>query len=124
MGSFLDHVNLTGGRSIQEFKKFAVFYCRELNTTLTQPIKIDSISATARIDKLRGDRGFDVRKKLTIAGFTIKDNQRFPGCVLRNSEISERGTGVYFRTSGAINYCGFKRHEDLINMHDAITNAI
>ena len=126
MGKFLTHVNLTGGRSLHELKSFAIFYCQKVGTELTEPVRIDSISASERIEKLkvRGTEGFTVRKKLTEAGFTIKDNIHFPGCVLRNVKISERGTCVYFRTSGAVNYCGFKRYEDLISMHNAITESI
>ena len=124
MGKHLTHVNLTGGKSIQELERYAVFYCQKLNTSLTQPIRIDSISASERIEELKGSRGFGVRKKLVDAGFVITDNKQFPGCVLRNAGITERGTCVYFRTSGAVNYCGFKGQEELSKMHDAIINAI
>ena len=124
MGNHWEHVNLTGGKTLRELERFAVLYCRKLNTTLVTPVKIDSIAASTHIKKLQENCDFSVRRRLTDAGFTIKDNRRFPGCVLRNKKISEKGVCVYFRTSGAVNFCGFKKTGDLVQMYTALSEAV
>ena len=124
MGRHKEHVNLTGGKTLQELERFVVLYCRMLDTSLTTPVRIDSIAASTRIKKLQENCDFSVRRHLTAAGFTIKDNRRFPGCVLRNRTISEKGVCVYFRTSGAVNFCGFKKYEDMAKMYTALSEAV
>ena len=124
MGNNCEYVNLTGGKTMIELECFADSYCDIVKTEIVSQIKVDSIAATTHLDKLRDNCSFELRKRLADAGFTIKDNQRFPGCVLRNNRISEKGVCIYFRTSGALNFCGFKKQEDIQQMCNAVSDAI
>ena len=124
MGKLLQHVNITGGKTLIELEKFAVYYCSKVRTTLTTPVKIDSIAASSHIEKLQKNCNFNLRGKLIKAGFSIQDNHRFPGSVLRNKKISEKGVCVFFRTTGSVNFCGFRKLVDLDTMYQAVVEAI
>ena len=124
MGRFFEYVNVTGSKTFCEIENFSIFFCDKFNVHIVNPVKIDSISAGTHMKKLQQNCSFGIRQKLCDSGFTLKDNYKFPGLVLRNSKEFGNSVCIYFRTSGKLNFCGFKNISDIVKMCRAIEDAI
>lgn len=113
MGKYYSHMNITGVNSFDGLRLVVDFYCEKFNVTEETQLKIDSISASARIEKTKNENSFLIREKLVLAGFTIKDHPKFPGISLKN-KLFGKAVCVYFR-SGKINFVGFKDFNKIVD---------
>ncbi len=105
MGYKCKHVNVTGVRSVSELESVYTAYLDCASVTLLTPPKVDSISASYKINRTCM-LGFEqCRENLARSGFIVTDHPKFSGATIRRVDNLKKASTLF--PSGSLNFVGY-----------------
>ncbi len=122
MGNGCKHVNVTGVRTVQELDDIYNVYTHHAHVKPLSYPKIDSISASCKINRMCMLNFDQYRTNLADSNFHVSDHPKFSGITIRKSSDPRKVITLF--PSGSINFIGYKHFNQVKHVCEEVINCI